>query len=105
MVVLTFNFFFNFCDFYDCYTHRHIDTHTHIPTYRPNRPRGQVSVVVILNCLQTDNVLQTEMGTTSAKFWFDAWAELSKTPHSSPETARKLVSRCSEIKGTLWLLN
>ena len=28
-------------------THRHIDTQTHIPTYRPQWPREQVSVVGI----------------------------------------------------------
>ena len=28
-------------------THRHMDTQTHIPTYRPNWPRGHVSVLGI----------------------------------------------------------
>ena len=65
------------------------DFDTHIPTNIPIRPRGQVLVVVIFNCIHSDDLLQTEIITTSAKFWFDAWLQLCKTPHSLPEISWK----------------
>ena len=87
--------FYDYGDLFDFDIHPHLDAKTHILIYRPKKHRGQVLVVVILNCIHTDDVQQTETSTTSAKFWFDAWVELSNTPRkklhflSNPGKARK----------------